>query len=224
MIRKCLGHEGVEALVHIVRQSDVVFLVDGLQFGVESADDHVLEAVALNLGPVLNLVAGNVLGIAGHVVAGERIGTLGSDGGHQLVVFVRDEILGCHLRDRVDFVVFLLAKFGVFDEAVFLVAAGNLVEQRFLGLGIVGAELLGTLKHQVLQIVSQTGGLGGVVLGTRAHGDVGLDARLLLVDGQIHFQSVVESVDAALHGIACNRLILVVFCTHAHSEHQECHC
>ena len=130
----------------------------------ESANDHVLEAVALNLCPVFNLVAGNVFGVARHVVAGEGICAFCTDGSHQLVVFVRDEIFCGNLRYRVNLVIFLLAKFWVLNEPVFLVAAGNLVEKWLFRFGIVGAELFRAFKHQVLKIVGQACCLGGIIL------------------------------------------------------------
>ena len=147
---------GVEEFPLVGTESDVVFLIHSLQFGMEAADYHVLEAVGLNLSPVLHLVGGYVLGVASNVVAGVCVRAFRTDGCHQFVVLVGDEILCRQLRDAVNLVVFLLAQFGVFDEAVFLVSLLYLVEQRSLSLGVVSAELLGALEHQVLQIVSQT--------------------------------------------------------------------
>ena len=117
---------------------------------------------------------------------------------------------GCQLRYRVYLVIGLASLLGVGHLAVALVALLYLVEVGLL-LGVVGgAKLLGSLKHKVLQIVSQTGGLGWVVARTGAHGDVGLDAWLLLVYTQIHFQTIVKRVDATLHGVALHGLVLVV--------------
>ena len=94
----------------------------------ETTDDHILETVALDLCPVLNLVAWDVLGIAGHVVACEGVSALSSDSSHEFVVFIRDEILGSQLRNRVNLVVFLLAKNRVLDGAIFLVTLCDIVE------------------------------------------------------------------------------------------------
>ena len=49
----------------------------------------------------------------------------------------------------------------------------------------------GAFKHQMLKIVSQSGGFGRVVLAAYAYSDIRLDARLVLVNGHIHLQSVV---------------------------------
>ena len=196
MVRPEFCAESREEFALVVGKSDVVFLVNSLQLGVESANHHVLETVGLDLCPVFYFVAGDVFGIASHVVAGICVGSFGTDGGHQLVVFVGNEILGGELRDAVNLMVFLFAQCGVGDQAVLLVAFFNLVEQRCFGLWIVRAEEFCAFEHQMLQIVSQTGGLCRVVLGAGAHGHVGLDARSLLVHAEIHFQSVVECVDA----------------------------
>ena len=77
-------------LAGVIGQGHVLLLIYGLQLGVESAYGGVLETVCLNLCPVFNLVAGDVLGIAGYIVAGVGICSVGSDGRHQLVVFVGD--------------------------------------------------------------------------------------------------------------------------------------
>ena len=92
---------------------------------------------------------------------------------------------------------------------IVLISALDVVEIRLL-LGIVGcAELVCTLKHQVLQIVGKTGSLGRVVARTRTYGDVRLYARLLLIYRQINLKSVGQGVDACLHRVALNGLVVV---------------
>ena len=73
------GHHGILAVLVEVH---VVFLIYGLELGVETPDDHVLETVGLHFRPVLYLVRGDVLGVAGHVVGGESVGTPGTDDCH----------------------------------------------------------------------------------------------------------------------------------------------
>ena len=89
--------QGTPYLVTIVRQVHVILLIHGLQLGVETTNHHVLETVGLNLGPVFYLVRRNILRIAGDVVRGEGIGTLGTDSSHQFVVLIGNEILGGNL-------------------------------------------------------------------------------------------------------------------------------
>ena len=129
----------------------------------ESAYNHILEAVALYACPVFKLVGRYVLHIARNVVAGVGVGAVGSDGRHKLVVLVRDEVACCYLRYRVDFVVQLAAHGRVGYGAVVLVAALYVVEIWLL-LGIVGgSEAACALKHKMLKIVGKTRSFGWVV-------------------------------------------------------------
>ena len=174
--------EGSKLLGVVASHGDVLLLVYSLQLGMETADHHVLESVALYLSPILYLVVRDVLYIAGHIVGSIGVGALASDARHQLVVLVRDVVLGCQLRNRVDFVISLLALCRVGQLAVALISASDFVEIRlFLGM-VCGSELLGSLEHQMLQIVGKTGCFGRVVSGTCLHCDVCLQTRLFLVD------------------------------------------
>ena len=71
---------GAPKFVVIVGEIDIVLLINGLKFGMEAANYHILKTIRLNLGPVVNLVGGNIFCIAGHIVAGISIGTLCADG------------------------------------------------------------------------------------------------------------------------------------------------
>ena len=217
--RQLLTHR-TPYLVTVVSQIHVVFLVDGFQLGMETANHHVLETVGLNLRPVLNLVRRDVLYVARHIVRREGIRTLGTDSCHQLVVLVGNEVLCCHLTHRVNLVIGLLTGLSIGQFTICLVTLLNIRQQRSLCRGVRGAKLLGTLEHQVLQIVSQTGCLGRVVLRTCPHGDIGLNAGLFLVHTQIHLQSVVQRIDARLALISLQRLILVVLCLRSQSCQQ----
>ena len=94
---KQLVHQGVVHLLAVVGQIDVILLIDCLQLRMESTDGHVLETIGLNLQPRIHLVGGNILDIASTVVPGVGIGTLGTYHRHELVVLVRNEILGSQL-------------------------------------------------------------------------------------------------------------------------------
>ena len=92
---------------------------------------------------------------------------------------------------------------------IVLISALDVVEIRLL-LSIVGcAELVGALKHKVLQIVGKTCSLGRVVARTRTYGYVRLYARLLLIYRQINLKSVGQGVDACLHRVALYGLVVV---------------
>ena len=197
-------------LTGITGQRHILFLVHCLQLSVEAADDTVLEAVRLNLGPVLHLVAGDIFSVASHIEAGVGIGTVGTDGGHQLVIFIGDGILRSFVRQAVDrmidsFTLSLVSSLAVNFKGLF-----DLVEQRLLYFIIHRAEMIGSLEHQVFEVVSQTGSFGRVIFTTHTHGDVGLDARFVLVDSHVHFQAVVQRVDARLERVVGNSLVAVL--------------
>ena len=92
--------------------------------------------------------------------------------------------------------------------AVHLEQAVDGREHRLLGLVILRAELFGALEHHVLQVVGETGVVGRVVLAARADGHVGLDAGLVLVDGHVHGQAVLQGVDPRIERIALDGLVL----------------
>ena len=176
----------------------------------ETTNDHILETVCLNLGPVVYLVGGDILRIAGYIVRSIGIGTLSTDGSHQFVILVGDEVLGSDLTDRVNLVVSLLTSLRVSEFTISLIALFYLGKQRSLSSRVVGTELLGALKHQVLQIVSQSCCLSRVVLRTSTHGDISLNTGLFLIDRKEHLQAVVQRINAGLHHVTRDSSILVV--------------
>ena len=210
MIREQLTHHGSHLLTEIARQTDVVLLIDSLQLGMETADDHILETVCLNLGPVFYLVRRNVLDIAGNVIRGVGIGTLGTNSRHQLVVFVRDKVFGSQLRHRVNLVVGLTALGRICQRAILLITSLNIGQQGGFGLGVGNTELVGTLEHQMLQIVSQTRCLSRVVLGTRTNGNESVQTGFLLVHTEVHLQTIVEGIDTCLRQVALDLFVLVL--------------
>ena len=221
MVAEEAGEKAVDDLLLVVGHADVLLLIDGLELGVEAADDHVFKTVALHLCPVLNLVRGDVLGVAGDVVRGVGVGAFGADGGHQLVVLVGDGNLAGLIADAVNLVIDGAALLGVGGLTIDLVKVGNLVEHGALGIDVLCAEVGGALEHQVLQIVAQAGGLGRVVLAAHADGDVSLDARSILVDGQIDLQAIVEGVDAGLHRVARYRFVGILLPTRCYQQHSS---
>ena len=187
----------------------------------ETANHHILETVGLNACPVLHLIRRNILRIASHVVRCIGIRTLCTDGRHEFVVFVRNEIFGSNLRHTVDFMIGFFTRNGVSQLAVSLETLLNLVQKRSLCFGIVRAVQLRSLEHDVLEIVSQSRRFSRVVSASRANGDVSIDTRCLLVHREINFQPVRQRVDACLHQVTGNGLILVILRLRTHSECQK---
>ena len=155
--------EGGILLAEVAGEVDVIFLVNGLELGVEAADYHVLETVGLYACPRVNLVGRDVFNVACLVVAGVGVAALRAYRRHHLVVFVRDVIYCGKLRERVYLMIPAAALLVVYYVAVFLKARLDGVEQGFLGCGIGSAEVGGALEHKVLKIVCQSGGLLRVV-------------------------------------------------------------
>ena len=86
---------------------------------------------------------------------------------------------------------------------------------------VEGAEFGGSLEHQVFEVVWQTSGFGGVVLATHTHGDEGLDAGFVLVDGHEDLQTVVQSVMDYVHRVVLVGLFLVILGINAHAGETE---
>ena len=161
----------------------------------ETTYDGILEAVTLNPKPSIQLVGWDVLMITSIIVRCAGIYVFCTHIRHQLVILIGNEILGSQLRHRVNLVVELLAAVGVFLQSIHLESGADVVEQRLLLFIIRGAEVSCSLKHQVLEIVGKSCCLGRVVAATCSHGDVSKNTRLLLVDGQIDLQPIVEGVN-----------------------------
>ena len=114
-----------------------------------------------------------------------------------------------------------LALGGVRHRAVSLETRADIVKQRLL-LGIVAcAEMRRALKHQMLEIVGETRRLRWVVTAAGTNGDVGLDARLILVNRQIDLHAIIQSVKARMHHVAINTLVRVIlgrYCRHGRKQ------
>ena len=128
MIREEQLQKARQHFTHVGCQTDIIFLVHSLELGMETTNHHILETVALNLRPILNLIRGYILGIAGHIIRGISIRTLCTDGSHQLVILIGDEVLGSHLRHRVNLVIGLFAALGIGEFTIGLVALFNLCQ------------------------------------------------------------------------------------------------
>ena len=222
VVREERGVHRLPDLAAVLRERHVLLLVDGLQLGVEAADHGVPEAVGLDFGPVLDLVRGDVLDVDGHVLRRKGVRAVGADGRHEFVVLVRNGEFRRLVADRVDAVVDRRALDLVLRLAVDLEQLLDLVEHGLLG-GIVRSAVVGrALEHQVLEVVGQTGRLGGVVLAADLHGDGRLQTRRLLVDAHVDFQAVGQGVDAGLHRITLDRFVLVLATSRGeHRQHDD---
>ena len=210
VMREQRGVECLPNLAAVAGQRHVLLLVDSLQLGVEASDDGMLKAVGLNAGPVVDLIRRDVLDINRHVLRRVGVGAIGADGGHQLVVLVRNGDLRSLVADGVDAVVDGRTLGLVGRNAVGLEQLLDFIQQRFLGSIIRRTELLGALEHQVLEVVRQAGGFMRVVLAADLHGDIGLNARFLLADAHVNLQPIVQRVDTGFERVVRHALVLVL--------------
>ena len=126
---------GEEFFVHrlpnlavVLRHTDVLLFIHSFQFGVEATNHHVLETVGLDACPVFHLVGRDVLRITSHVVRRVGIRALCTDGRHQLVILIRDEILCGKLAHTVNLMVSFLACHGVGQLSISLETLLDLVQ------------------------------------------------------------------------------------------------
>ena len=59
----------------------------------------------------------------------------------------------------------------------------------------------------MLQVVGKAGIVGRIVLSAGMHGDVGLDAGLILIDGHVHLEPVVKRVNLGLQRVTFYGLV-----------------
>ena len=216
---RAVGVRGVERRIQrlvllpaVGIKAAVFLLVHRLQLGVEQARHHLAHPLGLDGGPLLELVAGNVFLVYRFLVRGVGVGALRADGAHHLVVLVGHGIFSGHARDGVNLVVGALAGRGVVAlAAVHFVKRLNLVQLHFFPSPVLRSQLRGALEHHVLQVVRQAGGGRRVVLRAGAHGQIGLDARGILVVRQVNRQAVIELIDADAQRVAGHRLVAVFF-------------
>ena len=110
------------------------------------------------------------------------------------------------------------ALFGISGVVINLVQSLDLLDQTlFLG-PVNSTEVAGTLEHQVFEVVGKTRGFGRVVLATHAHGDVGLDARNVLVHRHKHLQTVVQRVVDDVHRVILISLLVVILRVEAEGQ------
>ena len=179
----------------------VFLFVDGLQFGLEEAKDRLVEAFGLDFCPLLQTIGGEVDLVNRFLQPGVGVEAFFAHGGVEAVEFAGNGVAGSELVFCVDFRVDLGALFRVGLDKVLFVERLDAVEVLLFLFVVQGAELVRALEEHVFHIVGHAGGLLGIVLAAGADGDFGVEARFLVVFGQVDGQAIVELVDVSLHGI-----------------------
>ena len=204
---------GVRQLVPVTVQVLVVLLVYSLQLGMETAQHNILETVRLNLCPILQLIAGDILHIYRLVVTGKGITAVTADVSHQLVVFVGNEVCAGLVTDAVYLVIDSLALFGVGRCTIYLIEVRNLIQQHLLLFIVDGTQIGTALEHHVLQIVSQTRCLSWLMFTAGMHSDICLNTGLFLVYCQINFQPVFQRIHLGIQRVILYSLIVILLLT-----------
>ena len=168
----------------IVVLGPVELLVHGLQFGMEEAQHGLLHTLALDGHPPFQFIAGDIVDVDRTLSAGVGVGAPRPDALDHLVVLVGDGIGGGHGAEAVDAAVDAVALGLVGGAAALLVGIADLLQHGALLGPIGGGDAAGTFEEHVLQVVGQASGIGGIVLATRPHSDVGLDARCIGVPAE----------------------------------------
>ena len=186
-------------LFSIVCKAHIVFFIHSFKLGMKASNDHISKTFGLYFGPIVHLVRRYILHIACNIRTRKGIRAFRTDSCHELIVFVRYVITGRQLRDTVYFVIGFPALCRVFQQAILLISAGNILQIRRLFNQIRRAKAHCAFKHKVLEIMRQSRCLSRIVTTPRAHGDKSLYARLLFVYREINLQAVAESINACVH-------------------------
>ena len=178
---------GFKHLPAIFCQRHVLLLIHCFQFCMETADDCILETVRLDLRPNLHFVGRNIFHIHCLVKTCISICPIRSNGRHQLVVLVRNGILGSFIRNAVNLMIQCFAGSLIRHLTIFLKQIFNLIQKRLFLFIVSRSKMIRSFKHQMLKIVSQTRCLFRVVLSSYSNGNIRLNTRFFLIHSKIHF-------------------------------------
>src|SRR5690606_10450801 len=109
----------------------------------------------------------------------------GAHGVVELVDRVGNSVLGRFLGDPVDLCVDFGARGRVGLGEVLFIQRGDLVEIGFFCSVVDGAQSLGALEQQMLEIVGEAGSIRGIVAAAGLDGDLGIETRFFVVLGQV---------------------------------------
>ena len=170
----------------------VLLLVDGLEFALEEAEDGFAETLYIHIHPVEELVGGESVVVDGIVVGGAGVEACAAHILQDGVDLVGDGVLRGSNAEPVDFeldVVPLLVVLGGLETVVGLADA---IEIGFLLVPVDGADAVGTLEHDMFEIVSHTRGVGVLVLAACMDHHAAVDFGLAVLLAKDDFQSIVE--------------------------------
>ena len=109
----------------------------------------------------------------------------------------------------------------VFQGSVYFEMFFYSIKKRSFFIYVRSAELAGSLEHQMFQVMGKSRGFRRIIPASCTYGNVGLNTWFLVVDRQIDFQPVVQSIDTGIHQIAFHSLILVFLCHNRQPEGKQ---
>ena len=127
-----IGKECFQYQPSIIVQRTVFFLINSLQFGMEDSQYRVAETLRLYSYVLIKGIGWYIIGIDRLLEGGESVSSLGSHGGHHLVIFIGNSILAGDSRDSVYFLIDFLSLGRIFGLIVLLIERIYLIKLYFL--------------------------------------------------------------------------------------------
>ena len=143
--------------LHRVVRAAVLLLVHRLQFALEQTEHGIDHTVAVQFGPLLDVLRGERIVIVSVVVGGRGVEARAAEAGDQAVELVRDGVFGGLLAQPAYLLLDILPLPFVSGAREPVVADRDGVQPDLLGLVINGAYLFRALEEQMLQVMGETG-------------------------------------------------------------------
>ena len=182
--------EGVDGTVAV----HVLLLIHGFQLALEQTEHGIAETLHIHVHPLGDLVRREDVVIHGLVVGGAGVQALAAHLGEDHVDLIRDGVVGGGQRELVNLHLDGLTGLRVGGLVQFVVHQADAVEIHLLFFPVDGADAVGALEHDVLEVVGHASGVGGVVLAACVDVHGAIHFRLVVVLAQHDLQAVVEVI------------------------------
>ena len=186
--------EGVDGTVAV----HVLLLIHGFQLALEQTEHGVAEALHIHVHPFGELVRREDVEVHGLVIGSAGIQALAAHLGEDDIHLVRNGVVGRSQRQFVDLVLDGFAFGGIGGLVQTVVHHADAVQIHLFLLPVDGADAVGALEHDMLEIMGHTCSVGGVVLAARMDVDGAVDLGLVVMLAQYDFQAVVEVIGLGL--------------------------
>ena len=149
-----LDHLEERGLYRVVG-SAVLLFVNGLKFALEQAEHRIDHAVAVQFGPLLDVLGGEGIVVISIIVRCTGVEAGAAEAGDQARELVGDGEVGGFLAQAVNLFLDSLAVVVVGEGGETVIAECDGVQPDLLGLVIHGAELFRALEEQMLEIMGE---------------------------------------------------------------------